>query len=182
MALVVFLRAVNVGGHNTFRPSVLANELSEYDVVNIGAAGTFVVRKAVSQKKFRRELLNRLEFPTEVMICEGRVLASVAADDPFASEPSRPDVVRFVSVLSKTLAGLPVIPRKFPTNGEWVLRITGGRRSILVRCLQTADGGNRLSRPGGETPRYSVYDAQLEYDNRNRQGSGRRLTPRSPSP
>ena len=94
MALVVFLRAVNVGGHNTFRPSVLANELSEYDVVNIGAAGTFVVRKAVSQKKFRRELLNRLEFPTAVMICEGKVLASVAADDPFASEPSRPDVVR----------------------------------------------------------------------------------------
>ena len=131
MALVVFLRAVNVGGHNTFRPSVLANELSEYDVVNIGAAGTFVVRKAVSQKKFRRELLDRLEFPTEVMICEGRVLASFAADDPFASEPSRPDVVRFVSVLSKTLAGLPAIPRKFPTNGEWVLRITGGRGRFL---------------------------------------------------
>jgi len=127
MALVVFLRAGNVGGHNRFRPSILAKELSEYEVVNIGAAGTFVVRKAVSQKKFRRELLNRLEFPTEVMICEGRVLASVAADDPFASEPSRPDVVRFVSVLSRTLAGLPAIPRKFPTNGEWVLRITGGR-------------------------------------------------------
>ena len=45
MAFVVFLRAVNVGGHQTFRPSVLAKELSEYDVVNIGAAGTFVVRK-----------------------------------------------------------------------------------------------------------------------------------------
>src|SRR5437867_6082833 len=70
MALVVFLRAVNVGGHNTFRPSVLANELREYDVVNIGAAGTFVVRRAVSQEKFRRELLNRLAFPTHIMICE----------------------------------------------------------------------------------------------------------------
>ena len=79
----------------------------------------------------RRELLDRLEFPTKVMICEGRVLASLAADDPFASEPSRPDVVRFVSVLSKTLAGLPAIPRKFPTNGEWVLRITGCRGRFL---------------------------------------------------
>jgi len=44
MALVVFLRGVNVGGHRTFRPSLLANELSDFDVVNVGAAGTFVVR------------------------------------------------------------------------------------------------------------------------------------------
>jgi|SRR5215510_4103281 len=131
MALVVFLRAVNVGGHNTFRPSVLAKELSEYDVVNIGAAGTFIVRKAVSQEKFRRALLGRLAFPTEVIMCQGRVLANFAADDPFACEPSGPDVVRFVSVLSKTFAGLPLIPRKFPTNGEWVLRITGCRGRFL---------------------------------------------------
>ena len=45
MALVVFLRGVNVGGHRTFRPSVLARELGDYDVVNVGAAGTFVVRQ-----------------------------------------------------------------------------------------------------------------------------------------
>ena len=131
MALVVFLRAVNVGGHNTFRPSVLAKELSEYDVVNIGAAGTFVVRKAVSQEKFRRELLNRMAFPAEVMICEGRVLAGFAADDPFAGEPSSPDIVRFVTVLSKSLRGLPPIPMKFPSEGEWLLRIIGCRNRFL---------------------------------------------------
>ena len=90
MALVVFLRAVNVGGYNAFRPSILAKELREYDVVNIGAAGTFVVRKAVSQEKFRRELLNRLAFPTQIMVCEGRALAGFAAEDPFAGEPSGP--------------------------------------------------------------------------------------------
>ena len=45
MALVVFIRGVNVGGHRTFRPSVLARVLSDYGVVNVGAAGTFVVRK-----------------------------------------------------------------------------------------------------------------------------------------
>ena len=131
MALVVFLRAGNVGGHNTFRPSILARELNEYDVVNIGAAGTFVVRKAVSQEKFRRELLNRLGFSTEVMMCEGRVVANFAANDPFAGELSRPDIVRFVSVLSKTLAELPPIPREFPTNGKWVLKISGCRGRFL---------------------------------------------------
>jgi uncharacterized protein (DUF1697 family) len=56
MALVVFLRGVNVGGHRTFRPSILANELKEYGVVNIGAAGTLVVRKPISEKRLRAEL------------------------------------------------------------------------------------------------------------------------------
>ena len=131
MALVVFLRAVNVGGHNTFRPSVLARELGDYNVVNIGAAGTFVVRKAVSQEKFRRVLLHRLPFPAEVIICEGRTLGSFAADDPFAGEPSGPDIVRFVSVLSKRPGRLPPIPLQFPTEGEWVVRIIGCRDRFL---------------------------------------------------
>ena len=38
MALVVFLRGVNVGGHRTFRPTVLAKQLRHLDAVNIGAA------------------------------------------------------------------------------------------------------------------------------------------------
>jgi hypothetical protein len=42
MALIVFLRGVDVGGHRTFRPSILARELSDHDVVNVGAAGTFI--------------------------------------------------------------------------------------------------------------------------------------------
>ena len=57
MALVVFLRGVNVGGHRTFRPSLLAQELKQYDVVNVGAAGTFVVRRPGASSRFRTELL-----------------------------------------------------------------------------------------------------------------------------
>jgi len=40
VALVVFHRGVNVGGHRTFRPSVLARGQSDYGVVNVGATGT----------------------------------------------------------------------------------------------------------------------------------------------
>ncbi len=47
MPEVVLLRGVNVGGHKTFRPSALAAQLQHLDVVNIGAAGTFVVRRSV---------------------------------------------------------------------------------------------------------------------------------------
>jgi uncharacterized protein (DUF1697 family) len=57
MALVVFLRGINVGGHRTLRPSTLAAELSRYDVENVGAAGTFVVRKPGARAAFRAALL-----------------------------------------------------------------------------------------------------------------------------
>ncbi|HWW60839.1 MAG TPA: DUF1697 domain-containing protein [Thermoanaerobaculia bacterium] len=121
MALVVFLRAVNVGGHRTFRPSVLAKELSDYDVVNVGAAGTFVVRKPGARAKFRAELLGRLPFETEVVLCDGRDLLRIESENPFAGEPSR-DVVRFVSIREKggsVPASLPII---LPPEGEWLVR------------------------------------------------------------
>src|SRR5499427_971462 len=101
MALIVFLRGVNVGGHRTFRPSILAKELSDYDVVNVGAAGTFVVRRPGSRAKFRAELVRKLTFETQVVICDGRDLMRLEMENPYGTEPSRPDVVRFVSILSK---------------------------------------------------------------------------------
>jgi len=83
MALVVFLRGVNVGGHKTFRPSVLARQLNRYDAVNIGAAGTFVIRKPPGQAALRAELRRGLPFEAEVMICAGRDVVAMASNDPF---------------------------------------------------------------------------------------------------
>jgi uncharacterized protein (DUF1697 family) len=125
MALVVFLRGVNVGGHRTFRPSVLAKELRGYEVVNVGAAGTFVVRKPVSAGEVRAMLLRKLQFEAEVMICEGRDVTGLVDADPFASEPAVPDVVRFVSVLSKAARAQASLPIVLPANGPWLLRIIG---------------------------------------------------------
>lgn len=123
MALVAFLRGVNVGGHRTFRPSVLARELADYDVVNVGAAGTFVVRKPYSRSKFRAALLQKLPFQAQVVLCDGRDLLRLEAKNPFADEPSSPDVVRFVSILSKA-GGSPVpLPVAYPSDGEWLVRV-----------------------------------------------------------
>ena len=36
MALIVFFRGIDVGGHRAFRPSVLAKKLGIYDAVNVG--------------------------------------------------------------------------------------------------------------------------------------------------
>jgi uncharacterized protein (DUF1697 family) len=122
MTQVVFLRGVNVGGYKTFRPSVLAKQLKDCDVVNIGAAGTFVVRNSISQATLRAELLRRLPFQAEIMICSGRELITAAAENPFRGQPSGPDIVHFVGVLAKRPRGLPELPLSLPAD-NWLLRV-----------------------------------------------------------
>ena len=131
MALVVFLRGVNVGGHRTFRPSILAKELSDYDVVNVGAAGTFVVRKPGSRAKFRAELVRRLPFETEIFLCEGRDLLRAALESPFGAKASRPDLVRFVTILSKAGRVRPSVPIAVPETGEWFVRVVAWKNRFV---------------------------------------------------
>ena len=132
MALIVFLRGINVGGHRTFRPSILASGLSDYEVVNIGAAGTFIVGEPGSRAKFRTELLRQLPFEAEVVLCDGRDLIRLEMENPFETEPSRPDLVRFVSILSRP-GRVPIhIPFTLPPRGEWFIRgIASKKRFVL---------------------------------------------------
>ena len=125
MALVVLLRGVNVGGHRTFRPSTLAEQLKHLDAVNIGTAGTFVIRRPVTRAQLRAELARRLPFEAEMMICEGPEIVRLMSQNPFADQPARPDIVRFMSVLSKRPAprSAPSTPMSFPSSGKWLLKI-----------------------------------------------------------
>jgi uncharacterized protein (DUF1697 family) len=131
MALVVFIRGINVGGHRTFRPSVLARELHDYGVVSVGAAGTFVVRKPGPRAKFRAELLRKLPFAARVVFCDGRDLIRLEMENPFGPEPSPPDIVRFVSILSKADRGLASIPCTLPPCGEWFVRIIAAKNRFV---------------------------------------------------
>jgi uncharacterized protein (DUF1697 family) len=131
MALIVFLRGVNVGGHRRFRPSILARELSDYDVVNVGAAGTFVVRKPGSRAKFRAALLRKLPFEAEVVLCDGRDLIHLEMENPFGTEPSRPELVRFVSILSKAGRAQASIPITLPPGGEWFVRVIASKNRFV---------------------------------------------------
>jgi uncharacterized protein (DUF1697 family) len=132
MAFVAFLRGVNVGGHRTFRPSVLARELSTFDVVNVGAAGTFVVRKPRARAQFRAELLRRLPFDAQVVLCDGRDLSHLAAEDPFATEQLRPDLVRFVSILPNAGHVRPPMPITLPPDGEWFVRVIAAKGPFVL--------------------------------------------------
>jgi uncharacterized protein (DUF1697 family) len=123
VALVVLLRGVNVGGHRTFRPKKLAEELAHLDAVNIGAAGTFVIRRPVTRAQVRAELAQRLPFGTEIMICEAREMAGLMTRHPFANQPVQPDIVRFVSVMAgKSLPTLS-LPICLPSTDGWLLKI-----------------------------------------------------------
>jgi len=123
VALVVLLRGGNVGGHRTFRPAALTTQLKHLDAVNIGAAGTFVIRRPVTRAQLRDELLSRLPFSAEIMICEGREIVSLMSRNPFGDQPAGQNVVRFVSVLSRRPRSAPSMPMSFPLRGKWLLRI-----------------------------------------------------------
>jgi uncharacterized protein (DUF1697 family) len=123
MAHVVLLRGVNVGGHRTFRPARLAEQLRHLGAVNIGAAGTFVIRKPISQAKLRGEFARRLPFDTQIMICDGREITRLLTHKCFADYPPRPNLVRFASVLPRAPRSGPRLPITLPPTGKWLLKI-----------------------------------------------------------
>jgi uncharacterized protein (DUF1697 family) len=132
MTAVVFMRGVNVGGLRPFRPAAFAKELPAFDVVNIGAAGTFVVRKTTNQKDLRAELLRRLPFEAELMICRARDLVDLASSDPFPREVSVKDVRRFVSVLAKRPPASPRFPLSHPEGKAWQVKVVGLRGKFVL--------------------------------------------------
>lgn len=123
MSLAVFLRGLNVGGHRTFRPTSLAQQLRHLDVANIGATGTFVVRRPIGVAQLRDEIARRLPFEAEIVICQGRDILDLVSRDVFANHPARPGVVRFVSVLARAPRLRPALPVQLPPRGKWLLKV-----------------------------------------------------------
>src|SRR2546422_3277921 len=66
------------------------------------------------------------------------------SENPFGTEPSRPDAVRFVSILSKAGRVRASLPIRLPPRGEWLLRDRKSTRlnsshgyiSYAVFCLK----------------------------------------------
>jgi uncharacterized protein (DUF1697 family) len=109
----------------------VAKQLSHYDVVNVGAAGTFVVRKPGSPARFRAALLRKLPFEAKVVLCNARDLLRLEAENPFGTNPARPDIVRFVSILAKAGRLRNSIPIALPPRGEWFVRVIGAKSRFV---------------------------------------------------
>jgi uncharacterized protein (DUF1697 family) len=115
---------VNVGGANRCQPALIAKQLAKFGIVNIGAVGTFVVRKDVSESTLRAAIAKKLPFKSEIMICPARDILKLAAKkDPFARQPSGPDITRFVNVLARRLPAPPSLPLSLPSDDDWLLKI-----------------------------------------------------------
>lgn len=127
---------MNVGGHRTFRPSTLVDQLKNCGLVNIGAAGTFVACKPVSQRRLRSELHRRLPFETEVMMCAGEELIAATVENPFKKEASAPDIVHFVSVLAKVPQIPLAFPMQIPEDGRWLLKILSIHDRFIFGCYR----------------------------------------------
>jgi uncharacterized protein (DUF1697 family) len=123
MRRVVFLRGVNVGKGNRCQPAVIASQLSRLGVINIGAVGTFVVREDVSESALRAAIAKKLPFKCEIMICPARDIIKLASKDPFADQPSDPNITRFVNVLAKRLPSPLALPLCLPSDNDWLLKI-----------------------------------------------------------
>ena len=131
MALIVFFRGINVGGHRAFRPSVLARELAVYDAVNVDAAGTLVVRKPGSRATFHAELRRKLPFEATIAFCGASDLIRLEMENPFGTGPPPADVVPFVSILSEAGHRRVSLPITLPEGGQWLVRIIGSKNRLV---------------------------------------------------
>ena len=132
VALVVLLRGVNVGGHRTFRPTKLAEALKHLGAVNIGAAGTLVIRQRMTQARARAEVARRLPFAAEIVVCQGRDIVRLLSERPFERESMRRNIVRFVSVLSRRPRSSPSTPVGYPGSGQWQMKILARRGRFVI--------------------------------------------------
>ena len=131
MALVVLLRGVNVGGHRSFRPSRLAHTLRRFEMVNIGAAGTFVVRRPGSRREFRAALSRALPIAAEIVLCDDRELRRLESVQPFGMEPAEAGVVRFVSFLARRARIRPALPIQLPAGDDWLVRVVSSTDRLV---------------------------------------------------
>ena len=132
MALVVFLRGINVGGHRSFRPTKLAEALKHLGAVNIGAAGTLVIRQPMTQAQARAAVARKLPFVAEIVVCQGRDITALISKNPFAGQSLRGGVVRFVSVLAQRPRLTPPTPMRFPSSGQWLMKILTRRKRFVI--------------------------------------------------
>jgi uncharacterized protein (DUF1697 family) len=122
MAHVVFLRGSNVGGRNVFRPAQLARDLAHLDVVNVGAAGTFVVRARTTVDALRREILSRLAFAPDLSVHRAEDVVAFVESDPFRGVRFARHRRGWVAALAATPRTKPRLPIATPAGRAWSVR------------------------------------------------------------
>jgi hypothetical protein len=134
MTLVVLLRGANLGKRR-FSPKALAGALADLDLVNIGAAGTFVVPKRVAEKTLRERVQAELPWEdAEMVILKG---AEVRGALESGANVKVPDGARKfgLALPQAPPAGLRLPLEALAKDGAWGMRYEAlsGRVAIGVR-------------------------------------------------
>ena len=137
MAWVVFLRGVNVGSARRFLPSAFAKELPELDLVNLGAAGTFVARANISEPRLRSSFEHLLPFKTDLLVSPGKEIVELVRSDPFRRVPA--GAKSYLTVLIAPATVPLSLPFHVPPAPDWDVRVTEirGRYVLSVARRRT---------------------------------------------
>jgi len=123
MSRVVFLRAANVGGKNVLRPAQLVAALAHLDAVNVGAAGTFLIRGKASAALIRREILTRIPFELDLAVLPGRDVLDLVRGAPLGHAAFSKDQRGWVAILCGKPKGRPKLPLTKPEGKDWSVRL-----------------------------------------------------------
>ena len=119
---------------------MLAKQLADFGVVNVGAAGTFVVRQNLSQTTLRAEILRRMAFKPELVICPARDVIALMRSDPFQDAPDETkDLRHYVTIMTKVPRTLPPLPLEKPDGNKWEVKLIDitGRFALSLWRRQT---------------------------------------------
>ncbi|HVX15029.1 MAG TPA: hypothetical protein VHC22_27810 [Pirellulales bacterium] len=133
MGLVVLLRGANVGKRR-FSAKAVEAALSDLDLVNIGAAGTFVVLKRIAERVLRSRVAAELPFEPAPMVILKQ--SEIEAALRMGSEiPVPADAKRFATAMERAPAMSVSLPIEEPQGAEWGVRIAAvsGRVALGVR-------------------------------------------------
>jgi uncharacterized protein (DUF1697 family) len=136
VASVVFLRAANVGGTNVFRPAHLATALKRLNVVNIGAAGTFVVRSSATTAAIRRDFLAAMPFVPIMAVRPGSDVIALVRSLPFKGVALSKDLRGWVAVMTERPKLTPALPLSAPPGPNWYLRFDEIRGVVALGLVR----------------------------------------------
>jgi uncharacterized protein (DUF1697 family) len=122
MSNVVFIRAANVGGKNVFKPAQIAAALPHLQVINVGAAGTFLVRERASAARIRAELLVHIPFVPELAVIPAADILALVRSAPFRGTKFSKDVRGWTAVLCGKSRARPTLPISVPDGKAWSVR------------------------------------------------------------
>src|SRR5579859_5117000 len=140
---VVLLRGANVGGKNVFKVAPLMKKLAALDIVNLGAAGTFIVRAKVSPARIRRELEAALPFKPRMSIVTAKEIVELVESEPFKNVKFVPHKLRgWAAVLEGPAKARPKLPIEKRPGALWSVRFerVAGRFALGIWRRPAAGG------------------------------------------